>query len=102
MPKHEKARESPAKTASTPAVATGYKQALHVQTAQGLTCHRRFSRDVGASRLVGPSSDETDGGPALRKHNFPGFAGSVAAACGKPPGALGTPRGTSETSRDTM
>lgn len=49
-------RASPAQTASTRAVAAGYSQALHVQTAQGVTGNERFSRDVGASRLVGPSS----------------------------------------------
>ena len=61
MPKQEKAHASPAKTASTRAVAAGYSQALHVQTAQGVTGHQRFSRDVEASRLVGPSSTRLRG-----------------------------------------
>lgn len=52
---------SPAKTASTRAVAAGYNQALHVRTAQGVTGHQRFSGDVGASRLVGPSSTRLRG-----------------------------------------
>lgn len=102
MPKQEKACASLAKTASTRAVAAGYNQALHVQKAQGVTGPQRFSRHVGASHLVGPSSDETEGGPALRKHNFPGVVGSVVAVRGSPPGAVRTLRGTSETSGDTL
>lgn len=99
MPANEKAREFLQLFMSTPAVATGYKQALQVQTAQGLTGHRRFSRDV-EPRLVGPSSDETDGalpqGSTISQASLEVWQLRVGS-----PQVLWGPPGAPETSRDT-
>lgn len=93
MPKQEKACASLAKTASTRAVAAGYNQALHVQKAQGVTGPQRFSRHVGASHLVGPLPDETEGGPCPQEAQFPRSCWKCGGCAWEPPRCRANPQG---------